>query len=193
MNSNDIRISHKCYEQFPNPSNVSEAMFAGGRFVESREAEIEIPQWSHVAFSAMLVPEPRRSRRTRWGLDKLDGLHELAESYWQLEMFRSCTVYFVTYGMNLSDLYDRVSAFTAGINMIQRRSSRILYACDILRHLVTFAHSLRWAKEWLYKGHAPRELSAEHLTEADRRPETCHSPCFAMLCPSGAARVNESD
>lgn len=30
------------------------AMFAGGRFVESREAEIEIPQWSHVAFSAML-------------------------------------------------------------------------------------------------------------------------------------------
>ena len=30
-------------------------MFAGGRFAESREAEIEIPQWSHVAFSAMLV------------------------------------------------------------------------------------------------------------------------------------------
>eukprot|EP00913_Durusdinium_trenchii_P033791 g31632.t1 len=30
------------------------AMFAGGRFAESREAEIEIPQWSHVAFSAML-------------------------------------------------------------------------------------------------------------------------------------------
>ena len=43
-------------------SIVSEAMFAGGRFVESREAEIEIPQWSHVAFSAMLVTEPSRTR-----------------------------------------------------------------------------------------------------------------------------------
>eukprot|EP00439_Symbiodinium_sp_Y106_P042664 s2689_g5.t1 len=30
------------------------AMFAGGRFAESREAEIEIPQWSHTAFNAML-------------------------------------------------------------------------------------------------------------------------------------------
>ena len=35
-----------------------EAMFAGGRFAESREAEIEIPQWSHTAFSAMLARGP---------------------------------------------------------------------------------------------------------------------------------------
>ena len=46
---------------YRNVSTVSEAMFAGGRFVESREAEIEIPQWSHVAFSAMLVTEPSRT------------------------------------------------------------------------------------------------------------------------------------
>lgn len=30
------------------------AMFSGGRFAEANQTEIEIPQWSHVAFSAML-------------------------------------------------------------------------------------------------------------------------------------------
>lgn len=30
------------------------AMFSGGRFAEATQAEIEIPEWSHVAFSAML-------------------------------------------------------------------------------------------------------------------------------------------
>jgi hypothetical protein len=30
------------------------AMFSGGRFVESKQSEIEIPDWSHVAFFAML-------------------------------------------------------------------------------------------------------------------------------------------
>jgi len=30
------------------------AMFSGGRFAESNQTEIEIPQWSHVAFLAML-------------------------------------------------------------------------------------------------------------------------------------------
>jgi len=30
------------------------AMFSGGRFAESNQAEIEIPQWSHVAFLVML-------------------------------------------------------------------------------------------------------------------------------------------
>merc|ERR1719412_3218090 len=29
-------------------------MFSGGRFAESSQAEIEIPQWSHTAFIAML-------------------------------------------------------------------------------------------------------------------------------------------
>jgi len=30
------------------------AMFSGGRFAESSQAEVEIPEWSHVAFKAML-------------------------------------------------------------------------------------------------------------------------------------------
>lgn len=45
----------------------SEAMFAGGRFAESREAEIEIPQWSHVAFSAMLAGRPEEHRDDEGG------------------------------------------------------------------------------------------------------------------------------
>ena len=52
---------------------IHEAMFAGGRFAESREAEIEIPQWSHVAFSAMLVwklrdeTQLKRHEGGKWG------------------------------------------------------------------------------------------------------------------------------
>ena len=48
-----------------------EAMFAGGRFAESREAEIEIPQWSHVAFSAMLVWKLRDESKWWWGVRRI--------------------------------------------------------------------------------------------------------------------------
>ena len=84
----------------------------------------------------------------------------------------------------LYDLYYFVFMFLHLLNGDQHDSTKIdqnFTSC--LWHLVTSCDilwPLRWAKEWLYTGHAPRELSAEHLTEADRQPETCHR--LTMLC-----------
>ena len=88
----------------------------------------------------------------------------------------------------LYDLYACYCIYWMGINMIQRRSIRILHhACDILWHLVTFCDLCAGLRSGstrvMLRGNCLQSISQRRTVSLRLATD---SPCFAMLCPLGA-------
>ena len=96
--------------------------------------------------------------------------------------------YSMTYCMICIILYSCYCIYWMGINMIQRRSIRILHhACDILWHLVTFCDLCAGLRSGstrvMLRGNCLQSISQRRTVSLRLAID---SPCFAMLCPSGA-------
>ena len=119
-----------------------------------------------------------RTRRTRW----------IILPRWDVQIMYDLLTYSMTYCMICIILYSCSCIYWMGINMIQRRSIRILHhACDILWHLVTFCDLCAGLRSGstrvMLRGNCLQSISRRRTVSLRLATD---SPCFAMLCPSGA-------